>query len=270
MKVEVLTGDVSKAGTNANVYLTLNTENGSGSPYKLNHRISGDAFERNDHDVLYINDHDVYHQLNSINIRHDNKGSGSGWYLQELKITDPSGMVKRFPCDCWMEGSENGRTLFHKAGTSLPKTVYIQSSIDDKYLDVKNGSEKNGTPMHIWNSNKSKAQQFKIEPAGGNYFYIKSAVGENKYLHIEGVSPHQEARVVLWDGKGGDNTKWLIEANKDSDYYTIRSKMGTYLDVQWAASKNGTPVWMWNGNGGRAQMWRFMHEVDGALKAKRF
>jgi len=270
MKVEVLTSDKSKAGTNANVYMTINSENGLGSPYKLNHRISGNAFERGDHDILHIN-HDYIQQIKFINIRHDNKGSGSGWHLEEIKITLPSGKVNTFECDCWMEGSENGRTLHPKGGIGRLESTYIQSSLAAKYLEVQGGRPTNDTPLQIWHRDKSRAQKFYIEPAGNNYYYIKSGLGEDNYLHIAGVSPNPEALVVLWGGKGGDNTKWRITEINNQGFYLIQSKLGTYLDVQWGSAKNGTPVWMWTKNAGRAQQWRFMYEgEDGTLYPKRF
>lgn len=111
MGVEVHTGDRRGAGTNANVYLTLSTESGDGAPIKLNSKIKGNAFESDSVDKLTVLQ-STFQQLNSINIRHDNKGVGAGWYLDEIRITMPSHDVKIFDCNCWMEGSENGRTLY--------------------------------------------------------------------------------------------------------------------------------------------------------------
>ncbi len=114
LDVEVRTGDKRGAGTNANVYLTLNTEAGTGAPLKLNNRISGNAFERNDVDNLTI-EHIYFRTLKSINIRHDNKGAGAGWYLDEIKIKIGNGATKIFKCNCWLEGGSNGRTLRPKS-----------------------------------------------------------------------------------------------------------------------------------------------------------
>ncbi len=111
MNVEVHTGDKRGAGTNSNVYLSLNTDTGDGSPIKLNNKISGNAFESGDVDKLNVRN-GVFKKLHSINIRHDNKGAGAGWYLDQIRIKTPFEGVKTFDCKCWLEGSDNGRTLY--------------------------------------------------------------------------------------------------------------------------------------------------------------
>ncbi len=102
---EVHTGDKRGAGTNANVYMTLYTENGEGPPIKLNTRISGNAFERGDIDKFSFS-YEYFKEIKYINISHDNKGAGAGWFLDKINI---NGII--FPCNCWIEGDGNGRSL---------------------------------------------------------------------------------------------------------------------------------------------------------------
>ena len=266
MPVEVHTGDLSGAGTNANVYLILHTEKGNGPPIKLNTRISGDAFEQGDIDKFTM-DYDYFEELKYINIRHDNKGAGSAWYLKEIRITTPDDKVMVFGCNCWMEGDENGKSIDGIVDTQTSKKIYFQSAIDGKYLDIQWGSPKNNTPIHLWTGNMGVAQQFTLEPADAGYYYIKSELGAHKYLHVLGGSTEAQAKVVLYDGKGNNNAKWAFEKIPDSDYYLIKSRMGTYLDVQWANSKDGTPIWMWTKNSGKAQQWKIVTKKDGELKS---
>jgi len=159
--------------------------------------------------------------------------------------------------------------LFFSLGLDAQEgTYFIQSAIGGKYLDVQWGKADNNTPLHLWPENQGVAQKFTLEDAGSGYFYIKSHVGRNKYLHIQNRSRDAKALVVIWEGKGNENTKWFFE-KAGNGYYLIKSMVGTYLDVKWGNAADGTPIWMWERNAGKAQKWRFMQRVNNRLVAQR-
>ena len=106
----IYTGDISKAGTNSNILLTLNTDLGTGQKQKINHLISGNAFERGDVDKFTMK-HPYFNSINSINIYSNNEGVGSDWYLDKIEMKIPSGIIYTFECDCWIGGDENRKTL---------------------------------------------------------------------------------------------------------------------------------------------------------------
>lgn len=269
MAVEVKTTNISGGGTNANIYMTLKTENGDGPPLKLNTRLDGDAFEAGDVDKFKTS-YDYFTDLKSINIWHDNKGVGSGWHLTGVKITTPNNKVAWFECNCWMEGDGNGKTLTANfKHDNEEKAIYFKSAVGEKYLDVQWGHSTNNTPLHLWNSNKGKAQQFFLEEAGDNYYYIRSAVGDRKYLHTKAGKSDPKTEIVIWGGKGSDNSLWSFERAPNSDNYLIKSKLGNYMDVQWGEAKDGTPIWLWTKNGGKAQQWKLMYDLNGTLRPTR-
>jgi len=147
-------------------------------------------------------------------------------------------------------------------------TYFIQSAIGGKYLDVQWGKADNNTPLHLWPNNQGYAQKFTIEDAGGGYFYIKSHVGSNKYVHVQKDTKATRTLVVIKTGKGGYTSKWFFE-KAGNGYYLIKSRLGTYLDVQWGSEADGTPIWMWERNAGNAQKWRFMQKVNNRLVAQK-
>ncbi|MCX7746540.1 MAG: RICIN domain-containing protein [Clostridia bacterium] len=49
----------------------------------------------------------------------------------------------------------------------------------------------------------------------------------------------------------------MYNAPTSGEYYIIAKHSGKYLDVQWAGTANGTPVWQWTFTGTGAQKWRF-------------
>ncbi|XP_077987441.1 lipoxygenase homology domain-containing protein 1-like [Glandiceps talaboti] len=116
---EVLTYNVSVktskkvgSGTNANVYITVFGERGDTGVRNLDDHNYLDKlrkFERSntDHfDVKAVSMGD----LTKVIIGHDGAGSGAGWHLDRVKITDPATeKVYYFHCKKWLdEGEDDG------------------------------------------------------------------------------------------------------------------------------------------------------------------
>lgn len=77
-KVQVKTGDIRGAGTDANVFLQLFGVNGDAGERKL--ESSGNNFERGHTDTFGIEAVDLG-DLIKARVRHDGSGFGSAWFL---------------------------------------------------------------------------------------------------------------------------------------------------------------------------------------------
>ena len=45
-------------------------------------------------------------KLDTVGIKHDNKGLGAAWHLQQVEVRNEStGEVGMFPCDKWLDAS---------------------------------------------------------------------------------------------------------------------------------------------------------------------
>lgn len=105
--IEVKTGNISHAGTDANVSLMIVGESGDTGDRQLrkclNHKF--DKFRKNQIDVFEIKAVNLG-TLTRIKISHDNKGwpiTSPDWYLEWVKVTDSdSGETIEFPCDAWL------------------------------------------------------------------------------------------------------------------------------------------------------------------------
>lgn len=125
----------------------------------------------------------------------------------------------------------------------------------NKNLDVMWGQNANGVGFHLWDTNNGDAQQFTIGLSNeAGYYNIFTKWG--KAVDVAGFNPNAEAAVVTYDSyPQSDNQKWkFIDAG--NGYYFIRSKLGTYLDVQYSNINAGTPIWMYPFNGTNAQKWK--------------
>jgi hypothetical protein len=100
-EVTLQTGDVSGAGTDADVFIKLD---GDSEEYELDN--PGNDRERGDTDVYYVGKKDVG-SVKRVTIRHDNSGNRPGWYLDEIAVCHlGSGKCTAFPCSGWLAEDE--------------------------------------------------------------------------------------------------------------------------------------------------------------------
>jgi PLAT/LH2 domain len=97
-KVSIKTGDKTGAGTDSNIFMTIYGEKGQTGEIRLNSLISGNAFERNQTDVLTVLGSPDVGTFTKVKIRSDGKYAGPGWYLESVTI---NGKTARF--DQWLE-----------------------------------------------------------------------------------------------------------------------------------------------------------------------
>ena len=96
--IMVQTGDVSDAGTDSNIYITIEGDKGKTQETRLNGYINHDAFERNTKEYVTLTLDDVG-KLTKVFIRSDGSGAWSGWYLSNVSVDDKSAAFNRWVDD---------------------------------------------------------------------------------------------------------------------------------------------------------------------------
>nr|XP_012645777.1 lipoxygenase homology domain-containing protein 1 isoform X1 [Microcebus murinus] len=111
-EVQVITGNVPKAGTDANVYLTIyGEEYGDTGERPLKKSDNSNKFEQGQTDTFTIYAIDLG-SLTKIRIRHDNSGNRAGWFLDRIDITDMNNEITYyFPCQRWLAVEEDDGQL---------------------------------------------------------------------------------------------------------------------------------------------------------------
>ncbi|XP_061881566.1 lipoxygenase homology domain-containing protein 1-like isoform X1 [Entelurus aequoreus] len=118
-QVSVRTGDMYKAGTDANVFLTIYGDLGDTGERKLaKSENNKNKFERGEVDKFTIEAVDLG-QVFKVRIRHDNSMMGADWYLDQVEVLDvDTEEVYMFLCERWLskkkEDKRLERTLFVK------------------------------------------------------------------------------------------------------------------------------------------------------------
>ncbi|XP_047553619.1 lipoxygenase homology domain-containing protein 1 isoform X2 [Lutra lutra] len=111
-EVQVITGNVPKAGTDANVYLTIyGEEYGDTGERPLKRSDKSNKFEQGQTDTFTIYAIDLG-PLTKIRIRHDNSGNRPGWFLDRIDIMDMNNETTYyFPCQRWLAVEEDDGQL---------------------------------------------------------------------------------------------------------------------------------------------------------------
>uniref|UniRef100_A0A2K6GSY1 Lipoxygenase homology PLAT domains 1 n=1 Tax=Propithecus coquereli TaxID=379532 RepID=A0A2K6GSY1_PROCO len=113
-RVTVCTGELEGAGTDANVYLCLFGDVGdTGERLLYNCRNNTDLFEKGNADEFTI-ESVTMRKVRRVRIRHDGKGSGSGWYLDRVLVREegqPESDNVEFPCLRWLDKDKDDGQL---------------------------------------------------------------------------------------------------------------------------------------------------------------
>jgi len=120
--VEIYTGALSGAGTDSNIYLTIEGYPVRGRrvtraipKVRINGFISGNAFERNQIDKFVLKKKTYFEGgISRIIITSDNKYAGSAWYLGWVRITDHGGKQTYFFANRWIKSGKLTAVLYNR------------------------------------------------------------------------------------------------------------------------------------------------------------
>merc|ERR1712136_470800 len=130
-------GDVSGAGTDSNVFLTMFGEHGdSGERKLLKSETHTDKFERGQEDIFMMEVVDLG-KIHKLHVRKDTTLFNKSWFLDRIEVIDCETDEKFvFHCERWLaKGKDDGkmeRSLYvvgYDGETSTKKSVYTSKSI---------------------------------------------------------------------------------------------------------------------------------------------
>ncbi|XP_058133602.1 lipoxygenase homology domain-containing protein 1 [Dasypus novemcinctus] len=131
-EVQVITGNVPKAGTDANVYLTIyGEEYGDTGERPLKKSDKSNKFEQGQTDTFTIHAIDLG-PLTKVRIRHDNSGNRPGWFLDRIDVVDLTHEVTYyFPCQRWLAVEEDDGQLSRELLPVDESYVFPQSEDEE-------------------------------------------------------------------------------------------------------------------------------------------
>ncbi|KAL4660900.1 lipoxygenase homology domain-containing protein 1-like [Arapaima gigas] len=208
-KVSVMTGDVYKAGTDANVFLTIYGDLGDTGERKLSKSESNrNKFERGSvstlSETLKLDKFTVeavdLGQIFKIKIRHDNTNLHADWYLDQVEVLDmETEEVYLFLCERWLSKDKEDKRIeriFYVKGYEGERNSLHSSK---KIMKVSMDSNMNKK------SKKKRAEEEVIEESPIIPYHVSVSTGmardasttSRAYIIVEGPDNLQTDRIWL-------------------------------------------------------------------------
>ncbi|MGC5050492.1 endo-1,4-beta-xylanase [Micromonospora sp. DT48] len=162
-------------------------------------------------------------------------------------------------CDSW-RGGDNA-LLFDCAGNKKPAYTAVLDTLNGgstpptnptgnrlrneasgRCLDVNGANSANGSQMIIWDCHNNANQQF---TQNGRALQVMGKCLDAPNNASAGT------QVQIWDCSGAANQQWVFNSNGTIS----NAQTGLCLDVNGAATANGSAVIVWNCHGGGNQRW---------------
>ncbi|XP_061672103.1 LOW QUALITY PROTEIN: lipoxygenase homology domain-containing protein 1-like [Syngnathoides biaculeatus] len=141
-QVSVRTGDMYKAGSDANVFLTIYGDLGDTGERKLSRSESNrNKFERGQVDKFSIEAVDLG-RVFKIRIRHDNSMMGADWFLDQVEVLDvDSEEVYMFLCERWLSKKKEDKRL--------ERTFFVKGYEGERNADPNSKKTAQVIPYHF-------------------------------------------------------------------------------------------------------------------------
>ncbi len=141
-RVDLKTGDLKNAGTDARVYMQLVGAGRDGRRCRLDN--SADNFERGQLDRFDVDYEDVG-WVNEIGLLNDNSGDKPGWYVDDITVTDKdTGISFHADFNRWLAESEG---LEAKKKTNLGVVTLDKGIVFSEYVGASARHVDNPTPL---------------------------------------------------------------------------------------------------------------------------
>ncbi|XP_049618566.1 lipoxygenase homology domain-containing protein 1 isoform X3 [Syngnathus scovelli] len=158
-QVSVRTGDMYKAGTDANVFLTIYGDLGDTGERKLSRSDNNrNKFERGEVDKFTIEAVDLG-QVFKIRIRHDNSMMGADWYLDQVEVLDvDTEEVYMFLCERWLSKKKEDKRL--------ERTFFVKGYEGERNTDPNSKMAAHAKMGLDRNANKKKKKKMAVVEEG--------------------------------------------------------------------------------------------------------
>jgi len=250
-RIEVQTGDMSGAGTDSNIYVTIYGDKAATNEVRLNGYISGNAFERGDLDRLTLVGLVDVGTMKKLKVRSDGAWAGSGWYLSWVKVNGIQATFNR-----WIDGETayasfpapeppTTSCMSGETGVLLRKELTRKGlrhdTSDDRTQVIKVKDLKEGDIIYGIDESKQPAScvveavgGFGRGPVYGNYtdghYVLDADTGIVKMHGQNGVQTVQNKYIVLTSCPLGIDEAGIGFTPFDSDFFGEMTKQLSWKD----------------------------------------
>lgn len=235
-RLYVCTGDVSSAGTDANVSCVIFGALGDSGEQKLkSSETFRDKFERGNTDVFSVKCLDLG-QLSKLRIWHDSKGlKGASWFLDNVAVVEEETQSRYdFACGQWLSKSKEDKQTMRElaCGTSDVKGRSVPYKVIVKTADKAGASTDSDVVVQLL-GDQSKSGELLL--ANEESHFARGQEDEFLFPDIKFLGRVREAKV--WLGRKGKRTeadKWIPS---EFSIVEVRSGAAFRMKVEGAISE---------------------------------
>jgi len=212
--VEVHTGDVKYAGTDANVTIQIFGGAGDTGTRQLQNKWKND-FERGHVDIFAVEAADLG-ELERVRIGHDGTGFGAGWHLDKVVVKRPEAEDIVFECGRWLDQKqEDGlteRELFpegsgrQSTSTRANETNLVKYKVSVHTSDVYGAGTDAKIQLQLMGTEGSST---KVELNNGRGKFERSCRDE---LTVEASELGALEKISIGHDNGGFGAGWMLDS----------------------------------------------------------
>ncbi|KAF7667477.1 hypothetical protein LDENG_00061370 [Lucifuga dentata] len=165
--INVQTGDVGGAGTDANIFVILFGEFGDTGTLPLKESTNRNKFERKTKDVFKYPDMLSLGELSKLRVWHDNKGPGPDWYLEYIDVKDETmDETFRFPCDRWLAKNKDDGQIIRDLACANNDSVDLSDKTKYEIATTTADTDDASTTENAWivlEGRKARSKEFVLE-----------------------------------------------------------------------------------------------------------
>jgi hypothetical protein len=126
----------------------------------------------------------------------------------------------------------------------------------DMVVDVAGGSMAAETNIHLWQSNNTGAQKFRLSYDVNTGYYTIQNIQSGLYVDVAGASDIPGANVWQYTGNASRAQMWRVRSNADGTItFVSATGCGCCLDVDNYGTTNGTNIKIFSDQANAAQKW---------------
>ncbi|ELT98105.1 hypothetical protein CAPTEDRAFT_225952 [Capitella teleta] len=246
--IQVVTGDLWNAGTEANVYVTIYGKYGDTGVRQLYHP-SLRKFHMGQSDHFHL---EAVHlgQLQRVIVGHDGVGVGSGWFLDKIIIKESVSSTKEavFLCRRWLdEGEDDGKIVRELK----PLEEYNRDLIEKEMFEPERWKYQTGNQIILYP--QSTQRPLRIRPDASidctvdhhdpDAVFVVNSTKRDLVKVFQSKKNHHyhlaiENNKLLGQGKGGSFSEFKIKVQEDRSVCFESTK---YIGQHLAILSNGRP-----------------------------
>ncbi|KAM3842453.1 LOW QUALITY PROTEIN: lipoxygenase homology domain-containing protein 1 [Diretmus argenteus] len=183
--VQVKTGDVSAAGTDANVWLIVFGENGDTGTLPLKDSNKSNKFERKQLDTFRFPDILSLGELSKVRVWHDNSGPAPGWHLEYIDVKDETmDKVFRFPCDRWLAKNDDDGQIMRELACANNDIVDFSEKTKYEICVLTADTDEAETKENVWialEGRKCRSKEFMMENSSKKKRFLRGNVDKFEF-----------------------------------------------------------------------------------------